>query len=397
MKICQVGTGFTSIPPQMSAATEEVVYYLSRELVKLCCDVTIVDIMDRKRLASDLHIIEMPYFSFIKTTKSNSPGLIAKRLSFSFFSAMRLQTLKHDFDVIHFHNQFPAFMFQLFARPSSKKFPKIVYTVHNPIWGLPDSEMPKDVRLKFALEVAVLKNACKVIAVSETLKRNMIKRLSLKSSSIVAIPNGVDTDLFHPCKATSTLRKELAPNGEKIILCVGRISRFKGQKMLVDAIPEITRENPIVRFVFVGPMDDAQYSKEINSTIRLQSLEKYCIFTGNVPSHLIPKYFATADVFVLPSVTEGLPLTLLQAMSSGKAIVASAIPQNREVAKQGDETIFVDPQNVDEMSNAVTQLLADEDKRKELGQNARRTVLRYFDWKIIAKETLQLYENASRN
>jgi glycosyltransferase involved in cell wall biosynthesis len=84
-------------------------------------------------------------------------------------------------------------------------------------------------------------------------------------------------------------------------------------------------------------------------------------------------------------------------MSSGKAIVASAIPQNREVAKQGDETIFVDPQNVDEMSNAVTQLLADEDKRKELGQNARRTVLRYFDWKIIAKETLQLYENASRN
>jgi glycosyltransferase involved in cell wall biosynthesis len=269
----------------MSAATEEVVYYLSRELVKLCCDVTIVDIMDRKRLASDLHIIEMPYFSFIKTTKSNSPGLIAKRLSFSFFSAMRLQTLKHDFDVIHFHNQFPAFMFQLFARPSSKKFPKIVYTVHNPIWGLPDSEMPKDVRLKFALEVAVLKNACKVIAVSETLKRNMIKRLSLKSSSIVAIPNGVDTDLFHPCKATSTLRKELAPNGEKIILCVGRISRFKGQKMLVDAIPEITRENPIVRFVFVGPMDDAQYSKEINSTIRLQSLEKYCIFTGNVPSN----------------------------------------------------------------------------------------------------------------
>lgn len=84
MRICQVGTGFTSIPPQVSAASEEVVYHLSKELISLGCDVRIIDILDKKRVATDLPIYEVPYFSFIRTTRSNSLGLVAKRLSFSF-------------------------------------------------------------------------------------------------------------------------------------------------------------------------------------------------------------------------------------------------------------------------------------------------------------------------
>ena len=129
MRICHVGTGFTSIPPQVSAATEEVVYNLCKELIPLGCDVRIIDILDKKRTATDIPINEVPYFSFLKTTKSNSLGLIAKRLSFSFFSSIKLQKLKHDFDVVHFHNQFPAFMFQLLVRQLSKSVPKTVYTL----------------------------------------------------------------------------------------------------------------------------------------------------------------------------------------------------------------------------------------------------------------------------
>jgi len=392
MKICQVGTGFTSIPPQVSAATEEVVYHLCKELIQLGCDVHIIDILDKKRMVTDLPINEVPYFSFLKTTRSNSLGLIARRLSFSFFSAIKLQKLKRDFDVVHFHNQFPAFMFQLFARLSFNRIPT-VYTLHNPIWGLSYREMPRNAQIKFALEIEVMNSVNKVIAVSETLKKNVIKRLNLRPSSIIVIPNGVDADLFHPSRASPTLRKKLAAKGERIILCVGRICRYKAQKLLIDAVPKITQENPNVKFVFVGPIDDTEYFKDILHTIDSQSLGKYCVFTGNVPSNLIPKYFAIADVFVLPSITEGLPLTLLQAMSSGRAIVASAIPQNMEVAKQGDEIIFVDPHNVEEMSSAIAQLLGDEDKRKKLGEKARRTALRYFEWKRIAEKTLQLYEN----
>jgi glycosyltransferase involved in cell wall biosynthesis len=396
MKVCQVGTGFTSIPPQGSAATEEVVYYLSRELIGLGCDVHVVDVSDKKRWPTNLRIHEVPYFSFIKTTKSNSIGLIARRLSFSFFSAIDLQRLKQGFDIVHFHNQFPAFTFNLFAKLGSKNIP-VVYTLHNGMWGLPDSKMPKNAEIKFALEVRAMNSANKVIAVSETLRTNIIRRLRLKPSSIVVIPNGVDTNFFHPSRVSPALQKRLAPNGEKIVLCVGRISRYKGQKMLVDAMPRIIRENPQVKFVFVGPLDDTNYCNEISNTLNSQSLGKYCVFTGNMSPKLIPNYLAITDVFVLPSITEGLPLTLLQAMSSGRAVVASKIPQNMEVAKFGDEIVFVNPQNVEELSGSITQLLADENKRKELGQNARRTVLRYFDWKTIAKDTLQLYENIGRN
>jgi alpha-maltose-1-phosphate synthase len=392
MRICQIGTGFTSIPPQISAATEEVTFNLCRELTKLGCDVQLVDILDRKRPPTNLRIHEVPYFSFLKTTKSNSPGLIAKRISFSFFSTLKLCKIKQDFDVLHFHNQFPAFIFQLAAKLSTQNVPTI-FTLHNPVWGLPDSEMPKNVKTKFALEIEAMSNANKIVAVSETLRTNIINYLHLKPSSITVIPNGVDSDLFSPLKVPATLRKTLNLDGKEIILCAGRISRYKGQKMVINAIPKIIEKNPNAKFVFVGPLDDVRYFQEIRELIDSQSLGKYCIFTGNVPSRLIPDYFALADVFVLPSITEGLALTLLQAMSCGKAIVASSIPQNMEVAKQGDEIIFVNPLKTDELSSAIVQLLADEGKRKKIGYEARMTILRHFDWKIIAKETLQLYEN----
>lgn len=393
MKICHVGTGFTPIPPQISAATEEVVYYLTRELASLGCEINIVDIIDKKKFREP-YIMEMPYFSFIKSTKSNSPGLILKRVSFSFFAARWLQEFGERFDIIHFHNQFPAYTFQLFAKLSSKKISTTVFTVHNPIWGLPDAEIPKNIRIKYVLEVEAIKQADKVIVVSETLRQHIIKRLGLKSSSITVIPNGVDTNVFHPSRATPTLRKELAPNGEKIVLCVGRICPFKGQKTLVESIPMITRKNPNVKFVFVGPIDDHRYFKDISDLIDSMSLRKYCLFTGTVPSHLVPAYFATADVCTVLSITEaGPPLTLFQAMSSARATVASAIPQNMEAAKEGDEIIFVDPLSLEEISAAVSRLLADEDIRKRIGDKARKTALRSYDWKATAKETLRMYEN----
>jgi glycosyltransferase involved in cell wall biosynthesis len=398
MNICQVGTGFTSIPPNLSAATEEVVYYLSKELVSLNCNVEIVDILDKKRRPSDLSISEVPYFSIIKSIKSNSPGLIAKRISFSFFSTMWLRQFKSAFDVIHFHNQFPASMFQLFSKLLSEKSPPTVFTVHNPVWGLSDSNMPKNVKLKYVLEIEAIKRASKVVVVSDTLKRCVTKRMGLDSSSVAVVPNGVNTDLFHPSMASSILRKNIATNGEKIVLCVGRICRYKGQKILIEAIPKIIQENIGVKFVFVGPVDDAKYFKEINDTLDSLSLRKHCVFTGTVPSDVVPMYFATADVCALPSITEaGPPLTLFQAMSSARPIVASAIPQNMEAAKQGDEIIFVDPSNVDELSCVITRLLTDDDLSKRMGEKARKTALGTYDWKVTARETLRLYENLIRN
>ncbi len=394
MKICQVGTGFTSIPPQISAAAEEVIYFLSRELVSLKCDVTIVDIKDGRRGAAEIPIIQLPCFSFIKTTRSNSPGLIARRLSFSLFSSIWLKEFKKGFEIIHFHNQFPASLFYLLSGHSSKTAPATVFTVHTPIWGLFDSEIPRDVRLKYVLELEAMKRADKIVVVSETLRRSIVRLLGLEQSSIEVIPNGVRTDLFSPSRADSVLRKSLAPNGEKIVLCVGRVSRYKGQKELVNAMPEIVRENPNVKFVFVGPVDDVEYFKAICDAVDSFSLGKYCVFTGTVSSDLVPKYFATSDVCVVLSATEaGPPLTLFQAMSSSKAIIASAIPQNLEAAKQGDEIVFVNPLDTGGVSRAINRLLVDEDARTEIGEKARRTALANFDWKETAKRTLRLYQS----
>ncbi len=76
-------------------------------------------------------------------------------------------------------------------------------------------------------------------------------------------------------------------------------------------------------------------------------------------------------------------------MSCGKAAVASFIPQNKEVAKRGDEVMFVDPFNTEAIAESISHLLSDPDLRKRLGQNARRTVLEYFDWKVVAAQVAE--------
>ena len=162
---------------------------------------------------------------------------------------------------------------------------------------------------------------------------------------------------------------------------------------MIESIPKIIGRNPEVKFVFVGPIDDPEYFREIYRTLYSRSLTEHCVFTGTVPSCLLPDYFATADVCVVPSITEaGPPLTLLQAMSSARAIVASSIAQNVEAAKQGDEIVFVDPLNEEQLSVAINKLFADEKCRKRLGEKAREIAIKNFDWKSTAKATMCLYE-----
>lgn len=394
MKICQVGTGFTSVPPIVSAATEQVISNLCRELIDLGCDVRLIDILDKNRILTTtrLDVHQVPYFSFIKTIRSNSLGLIAKRVSFSFSSLREIKMMKNDCDVIHFHNQFPAFIFQSFTKFSSCNVPTI-FTLHNGMWALPSDELPKNAKIKFALEVNAMNNATKVIAVSKTLKNGIVDHLKIDPSSVAVIPNGVDTTFFSPTNTSNYLQKKLAPNSEKIILCVGRICDYKGQKTLVNAIPKILKMTSNVKFVFAGPVDDIEYFKEIQEIINSKSLSKFCVFVGNISPKIVSDYISITNVFVLPSKREGLSLTLLEAMSSAKAVVATGIPQNKEVAKEGNEVIFVDSVDADELSDAIIRVLSDDGLMKRLGENARKTAVKYFDWRIVAAETLKLYEN----
>ena len=161
---------------------------------------------------------------------------------------------------------------------------------------------------------------------------------------------------------------------------------------IVKAMPQIIEKHPDARFMFVGPVSSNQYYSQIQELVQSYSLDRHVIFTGAIVNTELPKYHALSDVFVLPSLAEGLPGVLIEAMSCGKAAVASSIPQNREVAKRGDEVICVDPFDTEAIAKAINRLLDDRELRRKMGQNARRTALEYFDWKVVANQVARVYQ-----
>ena len=250
-------------------------------------------------------------------------------------------------------------------------------------------------KVSLALQSYVLNRVTRVIVLSNVLKETFIEYFNLEPSKLEVIPPGVDSDLFRPNIDCSQLREKYGiMEDAPVVMCVAKIASYKNQLALVQAMPQVIDKHPNAKFMFVGPVSSSRYYSQIQELVRSYSLDKHVIFTGSVINAELPQYHTLADIFVLPSTAEGLPGVLIEAMSCGKAAVASSIPQNREVAKRSDEVMFVDPFNTEAIAGAINNLLSNPELRKRLGQDARRTVLQYFDWKVVAAQIVEVYRKA---
>jgi glycosyltransferase involved in cell wall biosynthesis len=227
----------------------------------------------------------------------------------------------------------------------------------------------------------------------DTIKEVMVQVFGLDPRRVDVIYNGVDTDLFRPGVNCSELREKHGLVDHLVVGCVARIAPYKNQISLVKAMPLIVQKYPGVRFIFDSPTVHPPYYREVQELVRSSGVEENVIFLVNEPHHeYLPQYYSLFDVFVLLSTGDGLATTLLEAMACGKAFVVSDIPQNREVAKTGDEGYFVDPRNEGSTADAIIRLLGDPLLRATRGQRARETALRYFDWRVVAAEKARVFK-----
>jgi glycosyltransferase involved in cell wall biosynthesis len=397
MKVLQVGTGMSSISAKSATATESVAYNLSKELSKLC-EVHILDFKDnnRDKLPGVIyHDINMPkaWGPEVYTT----PGTlkhVARRMLYTLKTLVNFIPLmsKEKFDIIHCHNQYTGFVLSLMNRLFYKS--KFVYTLHTPFWTLANEMLPRTFWLKTQVERQCFRNADEVIAVSETLKKSIENRAGVNSTKVVHISNGVDLIKFYPGK--SSVRKMLARADEKLVLCVARISRIKNQMAVIKAIPKVLSKDKDVKFIFAGQIDDQGYLNEIMNFVNENNLQAHVKFIGSVENSKMPEYYRAADIFILPSFAEGLPLVLLEAMASGLAIISSNIAPNMELGKN-KEILYFNPGKSGELAKQLASLLENEKKRILLGKFSRKTAEKKFSWREIAKETFSMYKRLIKN
>ena len=221
-------------------------------------------------------------------------------------------------------------------------------------------------KLIVLLEKIILKNANFVFPVTDELM-NLTKTRSVENS--ILSPNYVDLSKFREIQ----LKNNKIPKKEFNVMYVGRFEEEKGIKPLLNAIKILSEEVDDFKFSLVG---DGSLKGWMEEFIRKNKL-KNVNFLGIFSHEEMPKLYNQADIFVLPSFTEGSPASLIEAMSCGTASIATSVGLCKRFIKNGENGILIPPGDPYKISEAIKKLMVNEDLLKRFQQNSRKTILKY--------------------
>lgn len=195
------------------------------------------------------------------------------------------------------------------------------------------------------------------------------------SSRIHVVHNWVDFSKRKPSSSVLDTRRKLGVGDQIIIGCIGRLHPQKGQIYLIRAFANVLAEFPNTMLLLVG---DGETREELKKEVSLLGLAEKVVFTGTAMGDEYNNFLAAIDVYVQPSVFEGLPRTLLDAMYMGKSIVATDINGNREAIENEVNGLLVQSENTEMLSLALMRLLRVPDERVRLSKQAVKSACDNF-------------------
>jgi glycosyltransferase involved in cell wall biosynthesis len=298
---------------------------------------------------------------------------------------------KHGIDILHVGMTFRMMAVGLFLSVASGA--RLVIHAHQ----TPRLNSPVQ-RLLFK---AAMARAGAAIGVSEFIKDRLVAA-GVKPHKVVAILNTTDLDRFHPEVNGQRIRDEygIAPD-DVLVVCLGRFFPGKGQLDLARAMELAGNQNPRVKALLIG-WDEV--SRMPGKRSYKEEVGQYCVeralggtVTIDAARPEAPEIMAAATVVAVPSTDDPCPLTVLEAMASGKPVVgyrSGGIPE--EVGDDGG-AILVEPGDVKGLARAILDLAGDPEGCRERGQHARRRAERQFYEARLAEEVVQLYQQLTSN
>ncbi|MCZ6602194.1 MAG: glycosyltransferase family 4 protein [Planctomycetota bacterium] len=204
------------------------------------------------------------------------------------------------------------------------------------------------------------------------------------------IPNGVDSNRFRP-GGGKAVRERLGLNGAPILLFVGAFRMRKGLHDLLAALREIRRTRSDVRLLVVG--SGRGYEKPLLEFSRRLGVEDRIVLSGHVRNCDLPPYYDAADAVLIPSLFEGLPLVLLEAMATARPVVATRVGGIPGVVEDRVTGHLVEPGDPIAMARRVEEIVGDPKRAARLGEEARRRVKSLYSWERVADRYLAILED----
>ncbi len=293
---------------------------------------------------------------------------------------------QHRVDVVHCHLSDAEFAGILAGWLYGAR--RIISTVHYP--ELLPERQSGDIRnyLRIAAIRLLYHLANAVVAVSDDVAQQLKNVFHLAPSKIKTIINGIDVEAIHrTLPSPEHLSSLCALPGQRLITSVGRLMPPKGHGYLVSAMPHLISQVDNVRLLLAGDGDLKASLEQLSQDLKVQDVISFLGSRSDVPDIL-----ALSDVFVLPSVSEGTSMALLEAMAASKPIVATDIPGNRDVLRHGHNCLLVPPGNPEKLAEAISFLLNHPRIAAEYGENAYQDVCQRFNIDETITELIALWK-----
>jgi glycosyltransferase involved in cell wall biosynthesis len=323
-----------------------------------------------------------------------------KRLFYSVSAAYLKWIRKMDFDVINVHADSGLGLIPFLAAEKCRA--KIVTTLHNSylseqrsirrLEGFQRRHAHPNIDeyiLKYLLTPVKFFGTyvdCafsdRIVAVSAWTRETCKVEYGIPEEKISVIHNGVDLTEFNPQIARTRIRSKFSLGENPIILSVGCASIWKGLPYLIRSMVDVTAKLPDAKLIVVG---SKRYKSQMQLLARDLGIQENVLFPGLVTREELSSYYSACDVVAMPTTCEGFPIVVLEAMASGRPVVASRVGGIPEAIETGSNGILFDPGNISQLAQALLCLLEDEPLRRDMGHKARLVAETNYDWKKITE------------
>ena len=370
MKVLMVTPYF---PPHVGGM-EVFVYKLSNRLYEKGIEVEVLT----TKIPSEYNL-DTPY-----RVERVNPGIVLMRNPIVFELFKKIKYLK-SFDVIHAHDEH-AFATNIVALSKNKYNKPLIIHSHGLFY--PESFLESIVASLYNATLGKwsLKRADKVIALSRN-DGKFIENLGVEREKIEVIPNAIDPRDYDLNIDPEDFADKHELQGWKIVLYVGAIIKRKGLNYLIRAVSMLDNRSK-VKLLVIG---DGGYRRECEKLVQKLNLQKNVVFLGRVSREDLMKAFKIADVFVLPSLVEGVPTVILEAYLYEKPVVAFDIPEVAEYFR--NSALLVPPKNVEMLAQAINRVLTEPEAARENVKKGKKVLTQNFIWDKTLEKIIKVYEN----
>jgi glycosyltransferase involved in cell wall biosynthesis len=227
-----------------------------------------------------------------------------------------------------------------------------------------------------------------VLSISDALKRRLAKKIGRLESKIKAVMNGVDLQRFSNHLPRGKIRNSLGISSHSIVIgTVGRFEPVKDQATFLRAMAILLKTySNNIKAILVG---DGPLREDLHAVTSKLKINEHVTFLGKRDD--IPDLLRVMDIFVLPSISEGISNTILEAMASALPVVATDVGGTPEIVENGVTGLLVPKENPEIMARSLLELIEDQEKRKTMGQQGRKNAEKYFSIERMVDTYESLY------